>query len=225
MWESHVYINGKKVGGCHFGYLTSEVDITDAIVPGDNLIAIHAIVHPASSRWYSGAGIYRNVRLVTKPTTHICYNGVWVRQIYADSKSVLFDISVTSNSTTGFNAKITTPKGLVYDISTLGDLLHLQGEDPALWDIYTPNLYTATITLDSGDSVSVRFGARSCEFTPNGFFLNGKYTKMNGVCMHHDMGCIGMAINRSALERQLNILKSMGVNAIRTSHKPLLPNF
>ena len=223
MWESHVYINGKKVGGCHFGYLSFEVDITDAIVPGDNLIAIHAIVHPASSRWYSGAGIYRNVRLVTKPTTHICYNGVWVRQIYADSKSVLFDISVTSNSTTGFNAKITTPKGLVYDISTAGDLLHFQDEDPALWDIYTPNLYTATITLDSGDSVSVRFGARSCEFTPNGFFLNGKYTKMNGVCMHHDMGCIGTAINRSALERQLDILKSMGVNAIRTSHNPPAP--
>ena len=96
MWESHVYINGKKVGGYHFGYLSFEIDITDAIVPGDNLIAIHAIVHPASSRWYSGAGIYRNLRLVTKPTTHICYNGVWVKQIYADSKSV-FSLSISSH--------------------------------------------------------------------------------------------------------------------------------
>lgn len=223
MWESTVYINGKKAGGCHFGYLSYQVDITDFIVNGDNLIAIHVVLPTESARWYSGAGLYRNIRLVTKPKNHIKYNGVWIRQIYANQNSALFDITVNSVENTGFSAKITSPSGEIEHLSTTDDKAIFSIESPMLWDVNSPNLYTAEITLDSGDSVTVRFGARECEFTKDGFFLNGRYLKMNGVCMHHDMGSIGAAVNRSALLRQIEILKDMGVNAIRTSHNPPAP--
>ena len=92
MWESRVYVNGRLAGGCHFGYLSYEIDITEHVIPGANLIVIHAIVPPEVSRWYSGGGVYRNVRLVTKPKAHICYNGVYVREIYASSDSALFAV-------------------------------------------------------------------------------------------------------------------------------------
>lgn len=224
MWESHVYVNGKRVGGCHFGYLSYEIDITEALVKGKNLIAIHAIVPSESARWYSGAGLYRNLRLVTKPKTHIVYNGVWVRQVYADAQSALFDLTVETNGEAGFCAKITDPKGiLVREIASEDDKASLFLENPMLWDVDAPNLYTAEISLASGDAVTVRFGARECEFTKDGFFLNGRYLKMNGVCMHHDQGSIGAAVNRSALIRQIEILKGMGVNAYRTSHNPPAP--
>ena len=223
MWESRVYVNGQAVGGCHFGYLSYELDITEYVVPGVNLIAIHAIVPPDVSRWYSGAGAYRNIRLVTKPKTHICYNGVCVRQICADKDSALFDISVTASGRAGFVAKITAPDGSVSTLESNGDTVSYRTEQPMLWSPDAPNLYTAEVTLDSGDSTSVRFGARSIGFTENGFFLNGKYLKMRGVCLHHDMGSIGAATNRSALLRQIEIMKGMGVNAIRTSHNPPSP--
>lgn len=223
MRESYIYINGKRVGGCHFGYLSFEVDITDYVKKGSNLLAIHAIVYPDSSRWYSGGGLYRNVRLVKKPKSYIKYNGVWVRQIYVDSKSALFDITVDSVGANGFNAKITDPKGNVTELSTKDDKLSYFVENPILWDVNEPNLYTAEISIDSGDTVTTKFGIRSTEFTRDGFFLNGRHLKMNGVCMHHDMGSVGVAINRSALLRQLEIMKGMGVNALRTSHNPPAP--
>lgn len=224
MSESRVYVNGKYVGGCHFGYLSYEVDITDAVVKGKNLIAIHAVLLPESARWYPGAGLYRNVRLITKPKTHILYNGVWVREVYADAKSALFDITVETNGCVGFCARITDFEGnLVREISSNDDKASLMIENPVLWDVDSPNLYTAEITLESGDAVSVRFGVRFCKFTKDGFFLNGRRLKLNGVCMHHDMGSIGAAINRSALIRQIEIMKGMGVNAYRTSHNPPAP--
>ncbi len=223
MWESHVYVNGHRAGGCHFGYLSYEVDLTEYVEKGKNLIAIHAIVPPDSSRWYTGGGLYRNLRLISMPAAHICYNGVWVRQMYADEKSALFEISVKSVGNTGFSARITDPKGNVTELATEKEQILYSVESPMLWDVESPNLYEATITLDSGDSVSVRFGARRSEFTKDGFFLNGRYLKFKGVCMHHDMGSIGTAVNRSALVRQLRILKGMGVNALRTSHNPPAP--
>ena len=223
MRESAVYVNGTRVGGCHFGYLSYELDITDFVKKGANLIAIHAIVYPDSSRWYSGGGLYRNVRLVTKPKAYIKYNGVWVRQVYVDPELALFDITVDSVGTNGFTAKITDPCGNVTELSAADNMLSYHAEKPMLWDVDNPNLYTAEITLDSGDCVSVRFGARVAEFTKDGFFLNGRPLKLNGVCMHHDMGSIGAAVNRSALIRQLEIMKGMGVNALRTSHNPPAP--
>lgn len=223
MWESTVYVNGQKAGGCHFGYLSYHVDITDYVKKGANLIAIHALVKPDNSRWYSGAGLYRNLRLVTMPKAHICYNGVWVRQMYADKQSALFNISVDMVGAKGFRAKITDPKGEVAEVATEDHTLTYLMENPMLWDVDCPNLYTAQITIEGGDSVTVRFGVRTTEFTKDGFFLNGRYLKMNGICMHHDQGSIGAAVNKSALSRQLDIMKGMGVNAVRTSHNSPAP--
>ena len=223
MWESRIYVNGTLAGGCHFGYLSFEVDITSLAVPGENLIAIHALVPPASGRWYSGAGLYRNLRLLTKPRAHITYNGVWVRQAYANATSALFDISVDAVGASGFTARITDPKGESVELSTEDNLLSYLIEDPMLWDVDSPSLYTVTVTIPGGDAVTVRFAPRLAEFTKDGFFLNGRYLKMRGVCMHHDLGMLGAAVNRDALLRQIEILKSMGVNAIRTTHNPPAP--
>ena len=223
MCESRVYVNGRLAGGCHFGYLSYEVDITELVVRGANLIAIHAIVPTMSARWYPGGGLYRNIRLVSKPRAHICYNGVWVRQIYADAASALLDITVTAKGAKGFCAKIIDPRGESMELSTEDDKLSVYLDKPMLWDVDAPNLYTARITLDSGDETEIRFGVRFCEFTKDGFFLNGRYLKLNGVCLHHDMGSIGTAVNRSALIRQIEIMKGMGANAIRTSHNPPAP--
>lgn len=223
MCESSIYINGVKAGSCHFGYLSFEVDITDLVTSGKNLLVIHAKVYPESSRWYPGAGVYRNIRLVTKPKEHINYNGVWIKQISADVNSALFDIFIETNGTEGFNSIITDPKGKSIEIDSNINSATFTIEKPILWDINSPNLYSALIKTKSGDTVNVKFGARNIKFTGKGFYLNDKYLKMNGVCMHHDMGSIGAAVNITALKRQIELLKSMGVNALRTSHNPPSP--
>ncbi len=223
MSECDVYLNGTRVGGCHFGYLSFEVDITDHAKIGKNLLAVHSRVLHDSSRWYPGAGIYRNVRLVSKPKAHILYNGVFVKQISASRDSCELEISLESVGCTGFSAKITSPDGGVTTLSCDSNVLLFTVDKPTLWDVNSPKLYTAEITVASGDSVTVRFGIRFIEFKKDGFFLNGRYLKMHGACMHHDMGMIGAAVNRSALVRQIEILMGMGVNAIRTSHNPPAP--
>ncbi len=224
MWNSRIYINGKQAGQNHFGYKSFSVDITDFVnFDEENLIAVYAEVRENSGRWYSGAGIYRNIRLVSKPEAHIAYNGIWVRQSYLDDSMAIMDISAELVNTSGFTAKITAPDGQEFELTTKTKEVLLQLENPILWDIDSPKLYTAEITLENGYSESVKFGIRKCEFTRQGFFLNGRYLKMNGVCMHHDLGAIGAAFNKSALKRQIEIMKGMGVNAWRTSHNPPAP--
>lgn len=224
MWNSRIYVNGKLAGQNHFGYRSFCIDITEFINFGkENLIAVYAEVCENSGRWYSGAGIYRNVRLVCKPEKYITYNGIWVRQTYLDDNLALMDISAELVNTTGFTAKITAPDGQELFFETEQDAVMARIEEPILWDVDSPNLYTVEITLENGYSETVTFGIRKCEFTKDGFFLNGRYLKMNGVCMHHDLGALGAAVNKSALKRQIEIMKGMGVNAWRTSHNPPTP--
>jgi len=130
---------------------------------------------------------------------------------------------VESTGADTFTAEITAPNGEVATYTAEGDNLIFDIEDPILWDVAAPNLYKAKITLPQGDSVEIPFGVRICEFTKEGFFLNGRYLQMKGVCMHHDLGMLGAAMNRSALKRQLEILRGMGVDSIRTSHNPPAP--
>lgn len=224
MWQSEVWCNGIKVGGYHFGYGSYEVELTDVVKFGENnLIAIYAEVGLHAGRWYTGGGLYRNLRLVRKSNEHIKYNGIWVRQRYADRFRAMMDLSVKMTGAETFTAEITDPKGNVTTYQAYSDTVLLEIDNPILWDVDNPALYTAKVTLPSGDSQTVRFGVRICEFTKDGFFLNGRYLKMNGVCMHHDQGVLGAAVTPAALRRQIEIMKGMGVNAWRTSHNPPAP--
>ena len=237
MWESHIYVNGKHIHFNHFGYKSFSVDITDALEYGKpNLIAVAAYVYHDCSRWYSGAGIYRNVYLVKKSAQHINYNGVWLRQleVACGHADFLLSLDYTGSESLKFKADIFDPAGSkiaevehgtyfgeLSDIFTIPDI--------KLWDVDSPNLYTAAISLldEDGnvlDTESVRFGARNFEFTlEHGFFLNGRNMKLNGVCIHHDVGSLGAVVNVAAIRRQLRLLREMGANAIRTTHNPPSP--
>ncbi len=236
MWESHIYINGKHAHFCHFGYKGFSLDISPLVNYGcDNLIVVEASVFENCSRWYPGAGLYRNAYLVNKDVRHINYNGVWLRQMTVERGNATFELSLDyTGENVSFKAEILAPNGeKVADVAhgiycgELSDIFTI--ENALLWDIDSPNLYTASITLldENGntlDNESVRFGVRTFEFTlENGFFLNGRRVKLNGVCNHHDLGSLGAAVNVAALRRQLIIMREMGVNSIRTSHNPPCP--
>lgn len=236
MWDSHIYVNGKHVFFNHFGYKSFSVDITDYVKYGeDNLIAVAATVYEDCSRWYPGAGIYRNVYLVKKSAAHINYNGVWLRQLDTSDNHANIECTIEF---TGNPAKagviVTDPAGtVVKDVEIplyngeLDDIFTM--ENPVKWDIDNPYLYTATITIydeegNALDNATEKFGVRTIEFTTDhGFFLNGRRVKLNGVCNHHDLGSLGAAVNEAALRRQLKLMADMGVNSIRTSHNPPSP--
>lgn len=237
MWDSHVYVGGKHVYFNHFGYKSFSVDVSDYVNYGKpTVVAAAASVYEDCSRWYPGAGIYRNVYLVKKSAEHINYNGVWLRQLEVACGRAVFELSVdyTGPETLKFNAVILDPNGDKAAEITHGTYLgELSGlftiENVKLWDVDEPNLYTAVVTLTDADgnaidNTTVKFGARTAEFTVDrGFFLNGRQMKLNGVCNHHDLGSLGAAVNVAALRRQLRLMKEMGVNAIRTSHNPPSP--
>ncbi len=237
MWESDVYVNGRHLAFNHFGYKSFSVDITEAVrFDADNLITVAAKVSPDCSRWYPGAGIYRNAYFVEKAAAHINYNGIWLRQMEVACGRATFELSVdyTGPESCSFRADILSPDGAcVASVShdtywgELSDIFTI--ENVRLWDINDPALYTAVVTLldENGnalDTETVRFGARTIEFTvESGFFLNGKHVKLYGVCNHHDLGSLGAAVNVAALRRQLTLMREMGVNSIRTSHNPPSP--
>ncbi len=237
MWDSHIYVNGKHAFFNHFGYKSFSVDISEFANYGEpTLITVAASVYEDCSRWYPGAGIYRNVYLVKKEQQHINYNGIWLRQLEVACGRATFELSVdyTGPETLKFKADILDPSGeKVAEVAHgtyLGELSDLFTiHDVKLWDIDSPNLYTANITLldendNALDNTSVKFGARTIEFTADyGFFLNGRHVKLNGVCNHHDLGSLGAAVNVAALRRQLRLMREMGVNSIRTSHNPPSP--
>ncbi len=238
MWESDIYLNGEKLHHNHFGYRSFSVELTSHVRFGEkNLLAVAAHVFEDCSRWYPGAGIFRNVYLVEKAQEHIRYNGVWVRQLEAvegQHATFLLTVDYEGEETVSMEADIISPNGTkavevkhgTYD-GELSDIFMIP--EVQLWDIGSPKLYTANVRLlnaagETVDNVSVRFGARNIEFTvENGFFINGRHVKLNGVCNHHDLGSIGAAVNVAALRRQLRIMQEMGVNSIRTSHNPPAP--
>jgi len=223
MWRSEIYLNGILCGKNHFGYKSFQVDLTDAVKFGEpNLLAIVAIVDTDCSRWYTGGGIYRNLRLVKKPAQHLPYNGIWVRQLAAGPQVAVFELSVEIKG--GYHAQIFAPDGTpVQEFDSDSNSMIFELENPVLWDLDNPVLYTVKVRINSGDTETVAFGPRSSRFTTDGYFLNGRHIKLNGVCMHHDLGSLGAAINLAAMRRQLTILKEMGVNALRTSHNPPAP--
>jgi beta-galactosidase len=251
MSHSTVYVNGKEAGGRPFGYSSFQVEITDLVTPGENLLAVRVDNPPLASRWYPGAGIYRNVRLVLTGESRIGYNGIHlVPELVvpeADGKNSKLKVKVNLESRTGGNldgltiqSVILDPQGNPLDPEEIVEITDSESEhkgevslehpvpSPMLWELDKPHLYECVISLIKNDEVidqmETSFGFRSVVFDPqDGLFLNGKPVMIKGVCQHHDLGPLGAAVNHRGLERQLEILQSMGCNAIRTSHNPPEP--
>ncbi len=240
-----VYINGRKAGGWDYGYMSFRVDATDFVKPGQsNLLAVHVDTQPHHSRWYPGAGIYRKVQLVINNPVHLAEWGTFVTTptVSYDSATISVANTVENHTTSAVESEVETtlldPKGK--EVARLRTTLGLPASDsrtetasfsirkPQLWDVKTPRLYTAVTRLfingDPSDGTQTPFGIRSFEFTANdGFHLNGRRVQLQGVCLHSDLGPLGMAFNSRAMERELQIMQEMGVNAVRTSHNPPAP--
>lgn len=240
MSNAHVKVNGTEVAYWPYGYNSFYADITGAVSPGQNDMVVELENFERASRWYPGAGLYRNVHLVTTDRVHIPTWGTYVTTpfISADYASVNLDIEIKGlekgrtvevatdiispeGKTVASNRTPYTARGQNYTQSFIVD-------EPMLWSPETPQLYTARTRIVADgrevDSYDTRFGIRKLEYIPEkGFFLNGVPTKFKGVCNHHDLGPLGAAVNRSALRHQVELMKDMGANAIRTSHNMPAP--
>lgn len=240
MSNAHVIVNGNEVMFWPYGYNSFYVDVTDAVKTGKNEMVVELENFERASRWYPGAGLYRNVHLITTDKIHIPVWGTFVTtpQLTPDYASVQLsmDIAGASNrQNINVSTTILDPQGK--EVAKSDGIYCARGQEytqsfivekPDLWSPDTPVLYTArTILSVNGkevDTYDTRFGIRSIEFVPEkGFFLNGELTKFKGVCNHHDLGPLGAAVNRSALRHQIELLKDMGVNAIRTAHNMPAP--
>ena len=240
-----IYINGKLVGKWDYGYNSFYIDVTDYLnFDKENILAVHADTRQHDSRWYPGGGIYRKVQLLVTNPIHINIWGTYittpiVKQEYAD---IRINSTIKNETTVKSDIKVeqiifdfegkeidrksienSIPKGKSKDFE-----LTLQVTKPQLWNTKNPLLYTTkTNVFQNGnliDSNITTFGIRTIGFTANdGFYLNGKRVQLKGVNLHSDLGPLGMAFNKRAMERQLEIMKSMGVNAIRNSHNVAAP--
>lgn len=231
MSEPKVYLNGKKIGEWNYGYSYFYFDITNHIKENQtNTLAVQLTTHEKSSRWYPGAGLYRKVQLIVKNQESINHWGVFIT-----TPNVSLSLAKVNVKTkvSGDNIKISTQ---IFDkdkneVATNSSNVLFENEfeqnilvpNPNLWSPETPYLYTAITKLYEGDILidekSTRFGIRTIKYEPTvGFSLNGEVRKFKGVCLHHDLGPLGAAINKAALRRQLQILKDMGADAVRSAH-------
>lgn len=242
MSEARVYVNGQEVCFWPCGYNSFHCDVTPYLNKegAKNLLAVRLENRPQSSRWYPGAGIYRNVRVVATEAVHV---PVWGTQlttphVSAEYASVCLKTTVEGAGTKDVRilTQILSPEGeVVASKDNTMKINHGQPfeqnflvDAPRLWSPETPYLYKAVskIYVDGlqTDEYTTRFGIRSIELVADkGFFLNGQHRKFQGVCNHHDLGPLGAAINVAALRRQLTLLKDMGCDAIRTSHNMPAP--
>ncbi|MCH5248216.1 MAG: DUF4982 domain-containing protein [Muribaculaceae bacterium] len=231
-----VKVNGKEVGKWAYGYNAFEVNLDGVVKPGVNSLEVDLYNMPKSSRWYPGAGLYRNVTLVETSKIHVPVWGTYlttpiVTKERATVKIETTVVGATENQKLFIETDILDPKGQV--VASQKMPYYARGQkftetltvnNPDLWSPENPALYTARTTVSNSDGkiedvYNTRFGIRSLEYRPGeGFFLNGELTKFKGVNNHHDLGPLGAAVNRSAIRYQLELLKDMGVNAIRTSH-------
>lgn len=248
MQNSDVWINGFHLGHRPYGYVSFSDDLTGHInFNGDNVLSVRCDTsEQPASRWYSGAGIYRHVRLVTSNPLHITEHGVFVTtpQVSATQALVRVEITLTNEAATlglgNLQASLHTPDGKI--LSGTFDDVSLESQagktfvkeftvtQPALWSLDDPNLYQANVRVSDAqqpfDSQTATFGIRDAKFIPDtGFWLNSKNFKLYGVCLHVDGGAFGAAVPISIWEARLKTLKSLGVNAIRTAHNPPAPEF
>ena len=231
MSEPKVYINGIKVGEWNYGYNYFYFDISKYITSESiNTIAVHLSNLEQSSRWYPGAGLYRNVSVIIKNKNSVDQWGTFVTTPFISDTLAKVNIKTkVSGTDLTLRTKILDATGKEISSATTDQIFgsefeqNLAVENPKLWDLNSPYLYTCVTEVYKNnaiqDSYSTKFGIRDIKYEPHvGFSLNGKITKFKGVCLHHDLGPLGAAVNKAALRRQLVILKDMGANAIRSSH-------
>ena len=230
--NASVYVNGQLVGTRPYGYSSFEYDITPYVREGKNVVAVRVDnSDQPNSRWYSGCGIYRHVWLTKTAETHVAHWGVYANASVAKGKGKLAIEVTLENLTKGtvpiVRNTLLDPMGKVVGRSKgLKSVINVS--KPMLWSCEHPNVYTVvTEVWQDGkvvDTYETTTGFRSFKFdAETGFWLNGKNFKLNGVCEHHDFGCLGAALNEDALHRKLLKLKQMGVNSIRSSHNPPAP--
>lgn len=246
--DSTVWLNGQQVCARPYGYISFECDITAAAKLGaNNILAVKVNNKQPSSRWYSGSGIYRHVWLKTVHPVAVSYMGSFIKtpSVTASNASVEININVQNLSATNqtvtlqnviFDSQGNQVEAGAIEATAIGansnkDLQQtLTVINPALWSPDSPTLYSVVSQLMLNGvkvgSYTTVFGIRSFELNANsGFWLNGKRLKINGVCLHHDLGALGAAVNTRAIEKRFEMLKKMGTNAIRTSHNPPSPEF
>jgi len=252
MAYSQVWLNGKYVGGWPYGYSSFRLDLTPFInFGGENIIAVRLDTKKWDSRWYPGAGIYRNVWLVKTSQVHVAFNGLYCTTPAVSKEKATVSVSAeienhlsvpvavkvraaiykTDRNLKKNAAPAAVSREVLVEIQGSEDhklRLDLNVPEPVLWDIEDPELYCVVLTVSNQENLTdmceTTMGFRTLEFTArDGFFLNGRRVEIRGVCNHHDLGALGSAINTRALERQLEILKEMGCNAVRTSHNPPAP--
>jgi beta-galactosidase len=245
--NSDVWINGHHLGKHAFGYTSFYYDLSSYLMKGENTIAVRVdnSIQP-NNRWYSGSGIYRHVWLNITAPVHIAQWGTYITTPAADSSSATIlvhtlienHLTISKNMVLHSSVKDMAGKEIAI-IDTLVSIAPSGQTDavqtikiatPSLWSITTPSLYTLNSSIAEGksvyDNLSSPFGIRNIEYDKDkGFLLNGKHIKMNGVCLHSDAGCLGVAVPKQAWIRRLQLLKEMGCNAIRTAHNPPDPDF
>jgi beta-galactosidase len=244
--NSEVWINGVHLGNRPYGYSSFQYELTQHLKFGHekNILSVRVNVQQPCSRWYSGAGIYRNVRLTVTDPVHIAQWGTYITTPEVSEKKATVHIETNILNQSNSSRKVTL-ETIIADESgrRIGNISTFQNVSadstgvyrqsiklpkPKLWSLEHPYLYRVESKVYVNGSItdagSTSFGIRTFEFTDDkGFFLNGRHVAIKGVCNHHDMGCLGSAVHRRAIERQLEILKSFGCNAIRTSHNPPAP--
>lgn len=246
MSHANVYVNGKKAGYWPYGYNSFHLDVTPLVKPGEkNTLAVRLENLPESSRWYPGAGLYRNVHVIVTEDASIPVWGTYVTTPVVKKEFAKVRVRTEVELPEGADAKKYTLATSLWnangqkltEVATpLDQLLYNDGfidhefviQNPSLWSPDQPVLYTAQSRLSEGDRLkdlyTTSFGIRSIEIIPGkGFYLNGEKTMFKGVCNHHDLGPLGAAVNDAAIRRQIRILKDMGCNAIRTSHNMPAP--
>lgn len=238
-----VFVNGKAAGHWAYGYTSFSIDITSFLEAGkENTVALKLMNIPESSRWYTGAGLYRNVHLIITDEVHIPVWGTYITspEVHPEFAKVAIDtkvdigktdtaeISLVTDIKDAAGKTVSSAKVMMQVSDRLGFKQQLTVKTPALWSPEMPNLYTAVSRLYVGetlkDQYETTFGIRSIKFDRvKGFSLNGISRKFKGVCNHHDLGPLGAAVNVAGLRRQLTILKDLGCDAIRSSHNMPAP--
>jgi len=242
MSEAEVYVNGKKACFWPFGYNSFHCDVTELLNAdgSNNILAVRLENKPQSSRWYPGAGLYRNVHVIVTHNVHVPVWGTYITTPHVSEQFASIHLKAqienSGENDITLETRIISPEGkVVSEKKNTMKINHGQPfeqnllvESPRLWSPETPDLYQAVTAVymneEQVDQYTTTFGIRSIEIIPDkGFYLNGQHRKFQGVCNHHDLGPLGAAVNTAALRRQLVLLKDMGCDAIRTAHNMPTP--